>query len=158
MKTIQIILFCIFCFTFGYSDSVCAQETITHERSINGQTYVYTSIGRVYNKRNYLETVVEPYCEYTCAEAITSSDEIFDKVFSPKRKKELKGMNLPFSIFWDSLGNAIEIYFWRVDDSRITLKEIHVLEKALLKDFKLKMKNTCPEKKYYRREHRCRWR
>ena len=158
MKTIQIILFCIICFTFGYSDSVCAQETITHERSINGQSYVYTSIGRMYNKKNYLDTVVEPYCEHTSAEAITSPGDIFDKVFSPKRKEELKGESLSFTIFWDSSGNAIEIYFWREDDYKITLKEVYALEKGLLKDFKLKMINTCSEKKYYRRHHRYKWR
>ena len=158
MKTIQIILFATIGFATGFCNPSHAQDSIAQtkkiiERSIKGQTYVYVynteSSGTIHNKKNYIDTIQEPYCGYYSAKLIEPVDDIFDKIFSAERKKELKGNYINMIYFCDSVGNILEIKLILSDLSMITPEEVFALENALLK-YKLEIRGTCPDKKYYR--------
>ena len=155
MKTIQIALFSIICFILGFCIYNHAQNPNTQiknfiEQSINGQSYIYdTSSGFMQNKKNYIDTIVEPYhCDFG-VEKTTPFDEIFDKIFSIERKKELKGKTLMLGFNCDSLGNVLEMRIYYKNISMLTIKEVNAIENAFLK-YKFKMSNTCIERKYYR--------
>ena len=165
MKTTKIILFAVVCFTIACCNRSQAQDSTGQtpkivERSIADQTYVYTydmRSCRIQNKNNSIDTKNDIYCEHFGVDAIEPLDNIFDKIFSDERKKELKGKILPMIIYSDSLGNVLEIKFSLRDISMITLEEVYALEKALLK-YKFKMSNTCPGKKYYLFSSSYKWR
>ena len=156
MKPIQIFLFTIICFTVGCCNRSQAQDSTGQtlgiiERSIADQTYIYdydTRSCRIQNKKNNIDAKKDLFCEYFRVDAIEPLDNIFDKIFSEERKKELKGKVLPLFIYSDSSGNVLEITFRLRDISMITLEEVYALEKALLK-YKFTLTNTCPGKKYY---------
>ena len=78
---------------------------------------------------------------------IKSHEEIFDKVFSAERTKELKGMSLTMFFYCDSDGNILEIGFI-IRNVSITLQEVNALENEFLK-YKVEIRNACPERKYY---------
>ena len=156
MKTIQIILFVIiYCAVGGcnrsHAQDATGQMPTIIERSIANHTYVYVYDMRlcfVHNKKNNIDTKNDIFCEYFRVDAIEPLDNVFDKIFSEERKKELKGKKLPMIIYSDSSGKVLEIKFCLRDISMITLEEVYALEKALLQ-YTFQLENTCPGKKYY---------
>ena len=158
MKTTPIIFFAIICFAIGCCNRSHAQDSTEPtrkiiERSIGGQTYIYVyydslSFVTIHNKKNYIDSIKEPYCERYNGDTMEPLDNIFNKIFSAERKKELKGKTLGMIFYCDASGNVLEIIFRSRYLSMITLEEVYALENALLK-YKLKMRGTCPDKKYY---------
>jgi len=154
MKTRTIILFATICFSFGFCNCTNSQNSTNPkerfiERSMNGQTYVFDKLNRtIQNKKNHIYKVVESHhCDYS-VDMIKPYDEIFDKIFSAERKKELKGKTLPMFFYCDSSGNILEISFKVKDISMLTLQEVNALENAFFK-YKFEIRNSCPENKYY---------
>ena len=165
MKTIQIILSVIICFSTGCCNRSHAQdsrmpvktpkrsaEKSSVERSIGDRTYVYVyydgMLVRIHNKKNSIQHQVSD-CNYSPVEG-EPIDNIVDKIFSAERKKELKGQSLLMPFFCDSSGNVVEITF--LGNSKIlpmlTLGELYALENAFLKH-KVELKGGCPDIKYY---------
>ena len=160
--TTTIILFSAVCFLFGFCETNNAQHPKEQsgrwiEQSINGQTYVYDTLRCIMqNKKNHLETVIEPHhCDFG-VRMIKSYKEIFDKVFSEERTEELKGKVLPMFFYCDSDGNILEIGFI-IGNVSITLQEVNALENEFLKYKAIEIRNACPENKYYSLMTSYRW-
>ena len=166
MKTTKIILFAAIYFLFGFCNRPYAQNSNEQnkrffERTINGQTYIYDTLRRVIeNKKNHIYslTLLEPHCDFWVG-VINPIDEIFDKVFSTARKKELKRVNSNLSMFFysDSSGNVLEMGFLLRNISMLTLEEVNALENEFLK-YKFQIRNAaCPNNKYYFFSYNYRW-
>lgn len=152
-KFILISIVCLFgiCSSI-YSQALTVEKERFIERSIADEIYVYDTLRHsIHNKDNYICNIEEPSCEFNIKETKPFSD-IFDRVFSEKRKEELKGNNLPLIFYCDSLGNVLEMEFRLKDFNILTIKEINSIESLFLK-YKFNIINSCPEKKYYRFIH-----
>jgi hypothetical protein len=164
MKTTKLIVLAVVCFIFGLGICMYAQNSTSPtkqyvERTINGQTYVYdTSSHWIQNKKNQIHKEVEYVdCRFR-AEYVKSLESIFDEIFLPERKEELKGSTLPIRLYCDSSGKVLEIEFRLRDGiSMLTLEEVNALENAFLKSKILEIIRTCPDKKYYRLNSIFRW-
>lgn len=153
MKTTRLILLS-FIYFLGFCNPNFAQNPSSDpneyiELSTNNQTYVYdTLMGILQNKNNHIYKIVENYHCYFSVSQDKSYFEFFDKVFSEKRKKELKGTVLPLIFYCDSSGNILEMSFKIRDISKFSIEELNALENLFLK-YKFEIINACPEKKYY---------
>ena len=157
MKTTKIILFVAIYFLFGFCNRPYAQNSNEQdkrfiERTINGQTYIYDTLRRVIqNKKNHIDSLIklEPHCDFWVG-MIKPYNEIFDKVFSASRKKEIKSVsNLAMYFYCNSSGNVLEVGFLLRNASMLTLQEVNALENEFLK-YKFQIRNAaCPSNKYY---------
>jgi hypothetical protein len=108
VKTTKIIFrVLVCCLIFLYAQDSAAQFA-ANERSINGRVFMYSG-STIHNKKNLLES--DLHCRDFGLREIEPVSQIYDKVFSEERVKELKDVRFDLEACCDSSGSILEVNF-----------------------------------------------
>lgn len=163
MKKLYIIFACMFTMLY-FTDSAVAQtiykvekNVVNNTLSINNKTYLYNKKDKVV--RNSLNKVLNNkfYDNHRIkVETITPIEDVYKKVFSSQRIKELGDSRIMIECLCTGAGKIVETNFYIKRAPKITVEELSKLEDEL-KRYTFRVIGASPKQKYYKVYTSCRF-